>query len=257
LGFAATGEFIYSRDLNAMSYVNANLPAAQSAYAGVDNRPHWVGPACAAAGQSGPCVNRLNNATGNQITQNIVLLNQNQSRSWSIATTLARPLLRGFSVKGAYSYGVSRNTTDSGAGTANSWTSTAIVSDPNNPPLAFSGNSPGHRVIIAASHSRQYFHLGSTTASLFFAAFRNGSTSYTFAGDANGDGVGGNDLIYIPRNQSEMNFKPLTVNGKTFTAADQAAAFEAYIGQDAYLGGIVDGTQSAAPSFFPWSRAWM
>jgi len=42
----------------------------------------------------------------------------------------------------------------------------------------------------------------------------NGSTSYVFSGDANGDTVSGNDLIYIPRDTSEMNFKPLTVSGK-------------------------------------------
>ncbi len=32
-----------------------------------------------------------------------------------------------------------------------------------------------------------------------------------------------------------MNFKPLTVSGKTYTAADQAAAFETYINNDSYL----------------------
>ena len=57
----------------------------------------------------------------------------------------------------------------------------------------------------------------------------------------NGDGASGNDLIYIPRDQSEMNFAqfncPATTCGvvKTFTAADQAAAWDAYINQDAYL----------------------
>jgi hypothetical protein len=47
--------------------------------------------------------------------------------------------------------------------------------------------------------------------------------------------VSGNDLIYIPRDQSEMNFKPLTVSGKTYTAADQAAAFDQLINNDSYL----------------------
>ncbi len=35
-------------------------PAAQSSFAGVDNRPRWVGTACAATGQAGGCVNRIN-----------------------------------------------------------------------------------------------------------------------------------------------------------------------------------------------------
>ena len=42
-------------------------------------------------------------------------------------------------------------------------------------------------------------------------------------------------LIYIPRSISEMNFKPLTVSGRTFTPEEQAAAFETYIQADKYL----------------------
>ena len=49
----ATGEFLYNRDVNGIYYINANLPAAQSAFAGVDNRPRWTGVACAAAGKVG------------------------------------------------------------------------------------------------------------------------------------------------------------------------------------------------------------
>ena len=78
------------------------------------------------------------------------------------------------------------------------------------------------------------------TIAAFFDAHTNvvnGSTntSYIFSGDANGDAATANDLIYIPRDTSEMNFRPLTTGGRTFTAADQAAAFEAYIQQDEYL----------------------
>ena len=51
----------------------------------------------------------------------------------------------------------------------------------------------------------------------------------------NGDGAAGNDLIYIPKNTSEMNFSPFTVGSRTFTADEQAQAFEAYINQDKYL----------------------
>ena len=51
----------------------------------------------------------------------------------------------------------------------------------------------------------------------------------------NGDSATNNDLIYIPRDQSEMNFAQFTSSGRTFTAAEQAAAFDAYISQDKYL----------------------
>ena len=51
----------------------------------------------------------------------------------------------------------------------------------------------------------------------------------------NGDGATSNDLIYIPKNQSEMNWKTLTQNGVTFTPAQQAAAWDAVIARDDYL----------------------
>ena len=51
----------------------------------------------------------------------------------------------------------------------------------------------------------------------------------------NGDSFSGNDLIYIPRDASEMNFVDFAVGATTFTAAQQAQAFDAYIQQDKYL----------------------
>src|SRR5207249_11145884 len=151
-------------------------------------------------------------------------------------TGATKPMSRGFTRKGAYSYSESRNAVDPGSIAAGSWTNNPIITDPNNPALAFSQTSPGHRFFIPSSYTRQYFGLGATTVAAFFDAHTNGNTSYIFSGDANGDAATANDLIYIPRDMSEMNFVTLTTTGgKTFTPADQASAFEAYIQQDEYL----------------------
>ena len=116
-----------------------------------------------------------------------------------------------------------------------------VTGDPNNPGLGFSGYTQGHRVFVQTSYTKQYFGFGATTISAFWEAkpsFQNFATnvSYVFNGDMNGDGYAGNDLIYIPRDTGEMNFVNFThTNGRVFTAAEQAAAFEAYIQQDPYL----------------------
>src|SRR5262249_37333003 len=149
--------YIYNRDLNDPFYINANLPAAQSAYVGVDNRPNWVGVACAATGQVGPCITRINNATGNQVTSTIVLKNTNQNRSWNVAGSVTRPFKDGFTFKGAYSYGVSRGIVEPGSTAAASWNANPIVTDPNNPSLAFSTNSPGHRFFLTGTYSKNFF----------------------------------------------------------------------------------------------------
>ena len=250
-GLVGTLDYIYNRDLNAPVYVNANLPAAEGAYTGVDNRPRWAAtavgvapapginvalPACAATGQVGPCFTRLNNAVGNQITNAYVIKNQSQNRSWNISGALTKNYTRGFSFKGGFNYGVSRSLVEPSSTAGTSWGgANPIVFDPNNPALAFSTNSPGKRVFLAVNYNRQYFGFGGTTFSVFYDGRTNGNTSFLFAGDANGDTVSGNDLIYIPRDTSEMNFKSLTVGGRTFTPADQAAAFEQLIQADSYL----------------------
>src|SRR5205823_1630732 len=143
-GVIGTGEFIYNRDVNGMAYINANLPAAQSSFVGPDNRPRWVGTPCTTP-TAGPCVNRINNAAGNQIIENIVLQNQSIGRAWTVAASVTKPMSHGFTFKSAYSYGEARNTVDPGSIAAGSWTNNAIVLDPNNPARGFSQNSPGHR----------------------------------------------------------------------------------------------------------------
>ena len=111
-GLVGTVDFIYNRDVNAPVYINANLPPAESAYTGVDNRPRWVAttafPACITSGgpfgtggQAGPCVTRLNNAVGNSVTAAYVIKNQNQNRSWDIAGSVAKTLTHGFARSGA------------------------------------------------------------------------------------------------------------------------------------------------------------
>ncbi len=213
-----TVELLYSRDVNGMYYINANLPPAQAAFAGVDARPRWT-----------------NNRIHSHISNATVLKNQDVGSAWNIAGSLSLPSTAGLAMKGAYSYGETRNTVDPSSIAFGNWANNPHPGDPNNPGLGFSSNSPGHRVFVSATYTRNFFRFGSTSLSLFWEGRTNGNTSYVFAGDMNGDGATGSDLIYIPRDTSEMNFQTFTAAGRTFTAADQAAAFETYIQQDPYL----------------------
>ena len=214
-----TAEFIYSRDVNGISYINANLPAAQASFAGADTRPRWTS-------------NRINSAVAN----NIVLGNQNEGYSWHASAMLQKRFRQGF-LRGAYSYGVSRNTVDPGSVAYGSWTGNAHSGDPNNPPVTNSQYYPAHRVFLAGSYRFEYLKFGATTFSFFWQGYTNGVGSYTYAADLNNDLGSGNDLIYVPRDQSEMNFQTFTSGGRTYTAAEQAAAWDAYINQDSYLSG--------------------
>jgi hypothetical protein len=226
-GLVGTAEVIYGRDVNGVYYINANLPAAQTTFKGfVDNRPRWTS-------------NRINNVVGNQVANAIVLKNQDVGYSWDIVFALEKPFANGWFAKAAYRYGVSKNTVDPGSIAFGSWNNNQHAMGPNTPGVGFSANSPGNRFFAALSYRGEYFDFGATTISLIFDSYNQGNYSYVFSGDLNGDGGTSNDLVYIHRNKTEMNFETysVTVSGKsyTFTAADQAEAWDKFIKQDPYL----------------------
>jgi len=214
-GIIGTAEFIYNSDVNGVAYYNANLSEPNTAYNGPDPRPRWT--------------------TGNRITGNIdnavTLSNQAVGNSWVGSISLEKPFANGLYVKAAYSYGESRNTVDPGSIAFGSWNGNPHNGDPNNPTVGNSGNFMGHRVFAAINYSADIFSFGTTSFSLFWEGRTIGNGSYTVSGDLNGDGGTSNDLIYIPTGTNEMNF----VQNGSFTPAQQAAAWEAYIQQDKYL----------------------
>jgi hypothetical protein len=225
LGFTGTADFIYNRDVNGIYYINANQVAPTHNFTGVDTRPYW-GTATSLGGAP-------NQRIYQQVTDNTVLKNENIGHSLNLAFSAQRNINR-FFIKAAYSYGQAKNTVDAGSIAFGSWQQNPVPFNGNTAPVAFSSNSPGNRFFIAASYRKEYFKFGATTVATVFEGNQS-NTSYLFSGDANGDGNTGNDLIYIPRDTSEMNFQPFTSSGVTFSAADQAAAWDSYIKADHYL----------------------
>jgi hypothetical protein len=234
LGLVGTAEYMYGSDVNGIYYINANLPAPDLAFSGVDNRPRWT-------------TTNLKNRIYSKIQDAIVMKNENVGYSWNLAFSLEKPWSDGWFAKAAYSYGETKNTVDPGSIAYGSWAGNAMSGNPNNPGLGYAATSPGPRILATVSYRQEYFDFGATTLSVFWEGRRaitstNGAfstnTSYVFSGDLNGDGsTSNNDLIYIPKDQSEMNFKAIPASGSApaFTVQQQNDAWDAYIKQDEYL----------------------
>ena len=223
----ATAEYLYSKDVNGIAYLNANLPAPQTSFSGPDGRPRWL-----------PNSNRI---YGN-VSDATVLTNQGIGHSWNVAGSLERAFQDGLFAKVGYSYGESKNTVDAGSIASGSWFGNPIAIDPNNPVAGYSQFSPGHRVFAAVSYSRNLLRIGPTSISVYFEDRSPGNGGYLYNGDMNGDGASGNDLIYIPRNTTEMNFvrkfvrfSSVSADTMVWTPAEQVTAWEAFINQDSYL----------------------
>jgi len=237
-GFVATVEYLYGRDVNGVHYINANLADANTKFTGPDERPRWTSASGRCPAVSGG-FNRLNCNVDNAV----VLLNESEGRSWNLSGSLERPIAEGVFAKVAYSYGEAKNTVDPGSIAFGSWNNNQHAGDPNNPGLGFSANSPGHRMFAVLSARRDFFSFGTTSISMFWESRTAGNASYVYGGDLNGDGGTSNDLIYVPKDVSEMNFQAYTQtigSGSTaqtfaYSPQQQAEAWDAFIEQDPYL----------------------
>jgi len=229
LGIVGTFEALYSTNVNGYVYYNVNQRNAAANFAGIDTRPRF-----AASGLSGTAANnaiRINPATVNAI----YLANTNQGNALTLTASLKKSFKNGLFTSIAYNYGRAQDLMSAGSIAAGSWNGVPSVNGNNELALAFSDNDRRHRVLGIASYRVEYGNFGATQFGLTIDGFTGFRYSYTTNGDMNGDAVNNNDLLFIPNRGSDIRFTALTVRGVTFTPDQQAAAFEAFIAQDAYL----------------------
>jgi hypothetical protein len=89
-------------------------------------------------------------------------------------------------------------------------------------------------VIANVSKKFEYGKRFGTTVSLVYDGYNPGRYSYVYSTDINNDGLTGNDLLFVHAS-SDIKFSDLVIGTKTIKAADQAAAWDAYVAQDNYL----------------------
>jgi outer membrane receptor protein involved in Fe transport len=254
-GVVGTVEAIVNRDINAAVYHNANLvdPQTLSASGSPDNRLIYPGATTGRTEASNKYINPLLNgqpvATGTSGTgatnspgvyNAIVLGNASRGYYFSLTGKLDKQFTSNLFGSLAYTYTDSKNLFDGGGDQPlSAWQGTATVNGSNNLGLAYNGNTLPHRVVASLSYRQEFLgHLG-TTVSFYYEGATQGRYSYLYSTDFNRDGANA-DLIYIPKDASEITFVPVTTgtgaNTMTqFTAQQQSDAFFAYIKQDPYL----------------------
>jgi hypothetical protein len=239
-GMIAGVELIFTQSISNVFYYNGNLRQATANFGGPDTRPRFP-TYNTTTGQllSGTAFNnavRINP----KITDATVLKSGPYGGSFMFTAKLEKPVrATGFGFMVAYNYGSTRDFISAGSIAFSSWRDNRTVRGNNLPDISFSDNDTRHRVIGNLSYRAEVFKTAAFQVTLGMQSQNQGRATYTVSGDLNGDGLAGNDLIYVPRNKSEMNFQQYTgtVNNQTvtYTVAAQQDAFEAYINQDPYL----------------------
>jgi hypothetical protein len=228
LGLVASVELLYNQTINAVHYYNTNLEAPVGLLGGVDNRPRFAG-----------------NDNGVRVNDNVsmaaVLTNRNGAYNQSATFKLEKPVSNGLWGYVAYTRADARDFMDAGSIASGSWQGARSIYGNNNLDLTTSSFVVRNRVVGLLGYRIDYGkkYGGATTITLGYVGAQNNPFSYIVAGDLNGDRVSNNDLIFVPKQGSDIRFAPLTIGSGatavTYTEAQQQAAFDAYISQDPYL----------------------
>jgi len=232
-GWTATVEALYSKDINAVVHRNYNMQKPSAKLSGTgDDRAIFGG------------FNEVNiySSSSNPVTfldaGAIVLENVKEGYQSSVTGELKKDFDFGLSLSAAYTYLVSKDYTSIPAEiAADAFQRNPVIGDPNQPMLSWSRYGLKHRIISTIMYAKEYKNMVSNFA-VFFEAGQGNRYSYSYAGDLNQDAIANNDLIYVPKNASDIHFGTIdgTGNGVEATdAAEQWSALDAFIEQDPYL----------------------
>jgi outer membrane receptor protein involved in Fe transport len=240
-GIVGTLEGIYNRELNIAKGFNYNLenPTNLNIAGYPDHRPIYPDA------NVDKYINNLDNkglvtptATGQ--FNPVVLGNASEKGySWFVTAKLDKNFSNG--LQAALSYTRSEHQTlydGQGDQLFNTWSLIQTTNTGNDPGLSFSGFNNPHRVIANISYRKEFFKNLGTSISAFYEGSNQGRFSYTYSSDFNRDGQA-NDLIYVPKDPSEIAFVDRPASAATsnvaYTAQQQSDLFFAYIEQDDYL----------------------
>ena len=221
--FSFNAEFTYTKTLQGLLFQSINRKEDQkSNFAGADNRPYY-------------------NTTAESIKINPnftnVFLLTNTSKGYrynlTFGLTKTENHYNGFL---GYTYGVSKDisSTNRNSHAANfEWNQALVANDPD---LTYSNFDLRHKFV-----SYHFYDIDLKSSQLKFGLIYNGRSgspfSYVYEGDVNRDGSAKNDILYIPRNQSDIKLQNIVDSSNTVlvSAAEQWNQLEAYINNSDYL----------------------
>ena len=259
-GIVATLEGIYNKDLNIAVGKNLNLVdptplnivdgAGVPNYADtrpiypVNNRDKFLNPLTSATFNAvtnpNPSTAVPNGDTrGSQAFNATMLSNGNEGYYWSVTAKLDKQFDNGLFASIAYVRSQSKVLYDGiGDQLLNTWSLTPISQNANSPGMSYAGYVVPDRFIASLSYRKEWLKYFATQISLVYEGSIQGRFSYTYSADFNRDGQT-NDLIYIPKDPTEIDFVDFdydpTAGVKIYTAAQQEEIFFRYIEQDKYL----------------------
>lgn len=250
-GLVAGAEWLYTKTKQGIYYQNLNLGPVMAT--GSDGRELYYNAQgrdrnCVRADGSfittGACAGLSSRALRNLSYNNVLLASETQKGGGNAITlSLSQPTRDGFSWNAAYTRTAAKEVSPLTSSTSNSNWAGRSVFNPNEEVSANSAYFSRDRVNAGLTFSRALFDSKyRTTVGLFYEGRTGKPYSWTYVNDLNGDGQGGNDLMYIPKGPGSGEVE--------FTGAGEAAFWavvENYEELNGARGGVVKRNGSASP----------
>jgi len=200
-GLIAGAEWVHTEVQSGLHYRNLNLGAPTAA--GSDGRPLFYNAAGrSAAGWNGsdtPLAGVRNRALRNATFGDVLLVESTgKGKGDSITVSLAGGAPRGLNWNLAYTYTKATEVNPLTSSTAiSNWNGRATF-DPNEEVEGRSIYEVRDRIISSVTWGKAFFGTYKTSVGAFYEGRRGKPLSWTYRNDLNGDGIAGNDLMYIP-----------------------------------------------------------
>ena len=213
-----TGEFTYSKRINDIMLDNYNIKPIDESWqrlSGADNR--YVYPSDY---KYNPTYTTADGTTKQFTGMAAVLTNTSRGYGWTANITVNAEPVKNLRLMAAYTHTVNKRVSGMpGSNASSAWTSLYTINGPNFPSVQTVSTVIPDRFVANASYKYGKEHF-----SLFYEGYRSGGYSFYYGSDINGDNVG-YDLMYIPRDDSEIKF----------ASDDDRIAFWDFVEQDDYL----------------------
>jgi hypothetical protein len=240
-GWGALLEALYTKDINDPTVRNANQVLNADAtvnLGGGVTRPRY----------SSTSARKINSS----ITNAAILENIDKGSSFVLTAQVSKSFSKGFYASLAYNYTFAlEGAPNLGSQPASVWSTIYTSKTQNDIELSPSGFAVPHRVVGTFSYKFEYLKALASTVTLYYEGASQGRYTYIYNGDVNGDGNSA-DLMYIPRDPSEITFTNLTVGSTTYTAQQQSDAFFKYVEQDKYLSKHKGQNVERNGALYPW-----
>ncbi|WP_426074203.1 carboxypeptidase regulatory-like domain-containing protein [Janthinobacterium sp. DSP2-3-3] len=263
MGLVFGAEYLRTKNKDAIYYEHLNLgtPTATGSdgrnlyySANAYNTACWTATGALSSSANPVCSGAVSRALKNTAYNNVLVAKKTDKGEGNLVTlSLSQPMTKGFGWSVAYTYTDATEVSPLTSSVSNSNFNARSIFNPNEEVAANSGYLVKDRFNAMINWQKRFFGTYKTSFGLFYEGRKGKPYSWTVNNDLNGDGVQGNDLLYIP---SKPGSGEVVFRNDTATNHANEDRFWAFVNNNPDLKKSAGGVASRNGSFAPWTNSF-